>query len=97
MRIKILYFPGCPNHRATVQRVREVADELGIAAEIVERDISDVADLVALSFRGSPTVLIDDKEIESTVTEPTAKLSCRTFRSGTGMPDKELLMHIIDP
>lgn len=92
MKVEILYFPGCPNHQSTAQRVREVAQEMGVDVDITERDVTGVEDPAALGFRGSPTVLIDGKEIESTVTEPTAKLGCRTFSSGTGVPEKELLM-----
>ncbi len=92
MKIEILYFSGCPNHEPTVQRVREVAQELGIDAELVLRDVAEVDDPAALGFRGSPTVLVEGREIEAAATEPTANLGCRTFSTGSGVPDRSLLV-----
>jgi hypothetical protein len=34
--IEILYIDGCPNHRQTVERVRELLNQLHLAADVIE-------------------------------------------------------------
>ena len=41
--IEVLYFEGCPNREAAVDLARDVARELGIAAEIREIEVPRTA------------------------------------------------------
>jgi hypothetical protein len=83
MKIEILYFDECPNHGSTVERVKDIGREEGLAAEVVEVNVPDEATARSLSFLGSPTVRIDGVDIE-----PSARLSkhfglmCRRRRAG---------------
>lgn len=90
-KVEIPYFEGCPNHHPTVERVREVAEALDVEADITEHDVSGVADPASLGFRGSPTVLVDGKDLEAETTEPTSNLGCRAFSGGAGIPERAVV------
>lgn len=83
MKIEILYFPGCPNHEPTVRRVRDVAVREGLAAEILEIDVSDERTAKELGFLGSPTIRINGLDIEPAArgAQPSG-LSCRRYPGG---------------
>ena len=44
MTIEVLYFEGCPNHRPTVDRVREILARLELDEEVVEVEIRGLED-----------------------------------------------------
>ena len=91
MKVKVLYFSGCPNHPPAVALVREVAVELGLEAEVAEVEVNSQADAERLRFLGSPTIQIDGVDVE-----PTARdrhdyaFSCRTY-DGQGTPPRDML------
>jgi mercuric ion transport protein len=95
MKIEILYFDECPNRSSTVERVKDIGRQEGLAAEVVEVNVPDEATARSLSFLGSPTVRIDGVDIE-----PSARLSkhfglvCRTYADGgeqVGVPPLGLI------
>ncbi|MBI1367133.1 MAG: hypothetical protein GC162_00615 [Planctomycetes bacterium] len=95
MRIDILYFEGCPNHEPTVQCVRRIARRLGIEAPVHEVEVTPSDDPAALKFLGSPTVLIDGRDIDPACREGASYgFGCRTF-AGIGMPDDTLIEQAI--
>ncbi len=58
--IVLLYFDACPNWRLAAQRLRSVLRELGHEPDTVHlQQVSTPEQADLLSFRGSPTVLID--------------------------------------
>ncbi|GAB4108683.1 MAG: hypothetical protein Kow00105_16280 [Phycisphaeraceae bacterium] len=86
MNIEVLYFDGCPNHEPTVARVREVVRKLGVDAHITEVRVSQDDDCVALKFLGSPTVLVNGRDIDPACREGVRYgFACRTF-DGQGVP-----------
>jgi hypothetical protein len=64
VKIEILYFQGCPNHRPTLERVREVLAQEGTAAPIEHVLVLDPREAERLGFLGSPTVRVDGVDIE---------------------------------
>jgi copper chaperone CopZ len=95
MKIEVFYFDGCPNHRLTVERVKESLKQEGLAAEVVEVNVRDDADARSAGFLGSPTVRIDGLDVEHS-----ARLSkefgmmCRTYTEGgrrVGLPSRQLI------
>lgn len=100
MKIEILYFDGCPNHRPAVALVHQVLRDVGVAAEVIEVNIPDAATAEAARFLGSPTIRVDDLDVE-----PGARiafeyaLSCRTYVSGGrigGLPSPELVRQAVN-
>ena len=95
MRIDVLYFKGCPNHRPTVSMVNEVVRSLGLSATIREIEVKDEADAERLRFFGSPTIQVNGRDID-----PAAEgrrdhsFSCRMY-CGSGLPPRELLQRAL--
>lgn len=90
MKIEILYFEGCPNHRLTADRVREVLREEGLPLEVTEVRITDPDAAKAMAFLGSPSVRIDGMDIEpGSRSSQNFGFVCRTYPSG--LPSKDLI------
>ena len=90
--IEVLYFEGCPNREPTVALAREVAAELGIAAEIREVKIRDEADAKRLRFLGSPTVRVNGADIDPEAAARTDyAFGCRLW-GASGVPPRELML-----
>jgi hypothetical protein len=80
MKVEVFYFSGCPNHLPAVGRVREVLETEGVAAEMAEVEVRDVASAERLGFLGSPSVRINGLDIERTARSSRAVgLMCRTY------------------
>ncbi len=91
MKIKVLYFKGCPNHRPAVELVRTVAAELGVDAEIAEVEVTDQADAQRLRFLGSPTIQVEGVDIEPEArTRTEFAFTCRPYK-GQGLPPREMV------
>lgn len=91
MKIDVLCFAGCPNHRPTVERVNEVVRQLGIAATVNEIEVRQGDDPKALRFAGSPTVLVDGRDIDPAAQRGASYgFGCRTF-GGDGVPPVEMI------
>ncbi len=91
MRVQVLYFAGCPNHKPAVDLVRQVAAELDLAVQVEAVEVSSSDDAVALRFLGSPTIQVEGLDVE-----PPARLrsdygfSCRMY-DGRGVPSRDTL------
>ncbi len=81
-RLQLLYFPDCPHWRVADERLREVAQPLGLPIEYLLVTTAEEAERV--SFRGSPTILIDDADPFAAGDEPIG-LSCRIYRTPDGV------------
>jgi hypothetical protein len=99
MKIEILYFEECPNHRPAVERVREILKEEGISADVTEVNISDGAEAQRTGFLGSPTIRVNGIDME-----PAARsahdygMMCRTYPVNgrrEGLPPREMLRQAI--
>ena len=64
MKIEILYFEGCPNHKPAVERVQEIPREEGISADVVEVNVSDSRIAHKIGFLGSTTVRVNGLDAE---------------------------------
>lgn len=95
MKIEILYFDGCPNHKPAVDRMREVFKDEGISAEISELNITNDAAARAAGFLGSPSIRINGLDVEPAARQSKEfGLTCRTYLEGgvlVGIPSRELI------
>jgi DNA-binding transcriptional ArsR family regulator len=94
--IEFLYFrEGCPSWEEAKRNLEEVLVEEGIEAEVVEREITTEEDAVRHRFLGSPTILIDGRDIEEGARgAETFQVGCRVYRTEeglTGVPPKEMI------
>jgi hypothetical protein len=83
MDIEILYFDDCPNWRFTNALVGQVADDLGLTPVIRQTRVESDEAAQRLSFRGSPTVLINGVDPWVNPDAPVG-LSCRIYRTDSG-------------
>lgn len=95
MKVTLLYFDGCPNWQVTDANLVTLAEELGFELERCQVDSDE--DAQRLRFRGSPTVLIDGRDVFATGDEPIG-LSCRMYRTDhclAGAPTVEQLHGVL--
>ena|SRR5215471_3972543 len=93
MRIELLYFDGCPNHAPTVERVKQMAVDLGVPAKVEEIEVTSLDQAQQLRFLGSPTVRINGVDIDPRARQRTNyELSCRVYSGVSGVPPDDLIM-----
>jgi Domain of unknown function (DUF2703) len=93
VKVEILYFPGCPNHVPAVARVREVLQQEGTTADMLEVEVKDMAAAHEMGFLGSPSIRVDGQDIEPAVRGSDGfGMMCRTYIDGGqryGVPPPE--------
>jgi hypothetical protein len=95
MRIRVLYFEGCPHHAPALERVRRVAADLGVEADIEDVEIRNTSEAKDLRFLGSPTVQIDGHDIEpGAETRSDYAMSCRMY-GPLGVPSRTMIEEAI--
>jgi hypothetical protein len=83
MRIEVLYFDGCPNHKPAVERVQELLRDEGISAEVLEVNVREPSVAQELGFLGSPTVRVNGQDVEPEArTAGEYGMMCRTYPYG---------------
>lgn len=90
MRIEILYVPGCPNYKPTLERIQEVLVSASVHGEIHGVPVSSEAQAKELQFPGSPTVRVNGKDVEADGTNVPG-LACRLYANLSGVPCEEVL------
>jgi hypothetical protein len=99
MKIEVLYFDGCPNHKPAVERVQQLLREEGVSAEVVEVNVSDESIARKVGFLGSPSIRVNGLDVE-----PEARaahecgMMCRTYVVNgrrEGRPSREMLRQAI--
>ncbi len=99
MKVEMLYFQGCPNHRPTFERVKEILREEGVSADVEEVEVPDATAAQAVGFLGSPTIRINGLDIDPAARSASEfGLMCRTYtESGvrTGLPSRELIRRAV--
>ena len=95
MKIELLYFDGCPNHETALTNLKEVLSEAGIKDEIEVINIEKPKDVTKHRFLGSPSIRINNKDLEITEDDFTEySMRCRRYKNGNvmeGYPSKELI------
>jgi hypothetical protein len=99
MKIEVLYFDGCPNHKPAIELVHQVLQEVGVPAEVAEVNVPDAATAESQRFLGSPSIRVDGLDVEPAArTAREYALSCRTyFTNGRieGLPSRDLVRQAV--
>lgn len=98
MKIEVLHVADCPSHPAAVERVREVLETCGVAAEIQEVLVTDLRMADQLQFSGSPTIRINGRDVAGEASEGrTFALSCRLYPGAqpAGLPPVEMIRRAV--
>ena len=83
VKVEVLYFEGCPGFADLMPRLRKlVADDAAI--ELLQVQSAEQADRAR--FLGSPTVRVDDVDVEPGATERADfGMKCRLYRTDDGV------------
>jgi hypothetical protein len=84
MSITFFYFEDCPSHDAALERLRQVMAEVGVDAEIEIVQVETDEQAQRLRFAGSPTILINGRDIDPPATDSYYGLSCRAYQLEDG-------------
>jgi hypothetical protein len=82
--IELLWWEGCPSTETALTELRAALDDVGLnEAEIRTREIQTDDEAAELRFAGSPTILIDGRDLVDAGGQPIG-LSCRVYRTRDG-------------
>lgn len=81
MDVTLLYFDGCPNWHTADARLTELAAELDLRVD--HRQVTSTEEAERIGFRGSPTILVDGRDVFAEGHEPVG-LSCRVYQTADG-------------
>ena len=92
MKIELIWFDGCPNHKAADKLLSQTLSELDISDPIQRIEVPDLATGEQTKFAGSPSIRIDDIDIDPTY-EDTGDYTprCRVYFTSDGfkgVPEK---------
>jgi hypothetical protein len=80
-RVQILYVERCPNQEPARALVERLGEQLGIEPEIELVEVADSDEAVALRFLGSPTIRVEDVDVEpGAAGRRDFALTCRIYR-----------------
>ncbi|MCA1682687.1 MAG: hypothetical protein LC685_01595 [Actinobacteria bacterium] len=92
--LDLLYVPDCPNLAVARQRVAEAVAAAGVAAEVRERMIADPGDAANAGMNGSPTILVNGRDVAAG--DGAASVSCRLYRKASGVDVAPTVDEIIE-
>ncbi len=90
VEIEIQYFRRCLNSIEVLEMLREFAKEYNGNIIYRERLIETEKSAREFNFRGSPTILINGKDLEDLPAPENPGLTCRIYRNG--LPTKERIL-----
>ena len=94
MKVEVLYFPGCPHVDAAVAEVERALRETKISADVRQTAFSEEA-AQARGFAGSPTILINGKDVEASGNGELRGLSCRIYSDGRFVPGQDSIQRAL--
>ncbi|MDN5317648.1 MAG: hypothetical protein PWR08_1773 [Thermoanaerobacterium sp.] len=99
MQIRFLYFQGCPNSEPALNLLKEVLNEKGIKNDIELIEIKSEEDSYKYNFLGSPSIHINERDIEKERRNDEPLYGCRVYKvngRNSGVPPKEMILKAID-
>jgi len=86
MKIELLYVKGCLRWKSALARLRQVLREQRVRESVEIIEVNDQEEALRWRFLGSPTIRINDYDIEPEAASRTDfGLGCRTY------PEREML------
>ncbi len=99
MRVQLLYFPGCPNVVESRAALQKSLATCGLQLNVEEVDVTAPDTPKHLQGWGSPTILIDGKDVADQVAGEGA--SCRVYRGEgqitRGVPSEKMIRRALTP
>lgn len=99
VNVKFLYYEECPSHEVALDRLRQVLAEEGIQAEIEIIKVETDEQAQRLRFIGSPTILVNGRDIDPPPSDAHYALTCRAYRLEDGrispLPSPDMIRHAL--
>ena len=85
-KVELLWWRGCPSTEAAHRALSDVMQRAGLDPGGIElREIETDEQAEAEDFAGSPTIVIDGRQVQPAADEPRG-LTCRIYRLRDGRP-----------
>ena len=84
--IEFWFWAGCPSHPEARELLQSVVAERGVDVRVVEREVFTHEEANELRFPGSPTILVDGRDVDPAGAEARPALTCRVYRLPDGRP-----------
>lgn len=90
--VEFLFTPGCPHAQPSLTLLQEVCSAFPVEAMIKEVAVGSIEQASALAFPGSPTIRVNELDIEGAQVSQIPALACRLYEtSRSGTPPRWLL------
>lgn len=86
MHIHFLWWKECPSHPEAWARLQQALAEIDVAVQVERIEITSDALAKQWQFPGSPTILINGKDIDPAASTLPSRLTCRLYRTEDGRP-----------
>ena len=86
MKINFLWWDDCPSYPEAWRRLQKVLDELGAEVEVERNEIRTDEEAERWHFPGSPTILVNGKDIDPRAPTLPSRLTCRLYFKEDGRP-----------
>lgn len=99
MKIRFLYFKGCPHSEPALRLLKEVLREMNIEEKIEIIEINSEEEAKKYNFLGSPTIQINGLDIEKERRNDPPVLGCRMYKTKagySGIPPKEMIKKALE-
>jgi hypothetical protein len=84
VKITFLYYEDCPSHDVALDRLRQVMSEERVQAEVKIIKVETDEQAQRLHFVGSPTILVNGRDIDPPSPGAYYALTCRAYRLEDG-------------
>jgi hypothetical protein len=81
MKVKVLYFEGCPHWRTAADRLAALQAEMGF--ELTRQEVETPEEAELYGFRGSPTIQVDGIDAFGPDDAPVS-FACRVYETPDG-------------
>lgn len=99
MKIELLFVQTCSRWKSALARLREVLREEQMSAPVQIIEVKNQEEAVRRRFLGSPTIRIDDYDIEPKASDRSDfGLGCRTYSDEDALyevPSKEMIRRAV--
>jgi glutaredoxin len=100
VEIELLYFEGCPYYQTTLKYLEGIIMEKKLDVMVKMVKIKNDDDAVKHKFLGSPTIRVNDQDIDSTAREKeNFSMGCRLYLEDgklMELPSKKMIRHAIE-
>ena len=98
MKIRFLYFQGCPDSEPALGLLKTVLSEEGVTDRVEKVEVTDFERAEREHFLGSPSIQIDGLDIEPSRGGDAPCFGCRAYRTerdSSGVPTVSMIRSAI--